>query len=63
MGTGCRTVLRDSVIKHIVFNDTVIVYNKPQTGGGNVLNADSKLVQAGRLLKEGTIFPKAKAIL
>jgi hypothetical protein len=48
-------VLRDSVIKHIVFNDTVIVYNKPQTGGGNVLNADSKLVQAGRLLKEGTI--------
>lgn len=48
-------VLGDSVIKHFVFNDTVIVYNKPQTGGGNVEAADSTLVAAGRLLKEGSI--------
>lgn len=48
-------VLGDSVIKHFVFNDTVIVYNKPQTGGGNVEDADSTLVAAGRLLKEGSI--------
>ncbi|MCF6404797.1 DUF1080 domain-containing protein [Chitinophaga filiformis] len=48
-------VLRDSVIKHFVFSDTVIVYNKPQSGGGNVMNADSTLTQAGRLLTEGSI--------
>ena len=48
-------VLGDSVIKHFVFSDTVIVYNKPQTGGGNVTAADSTLTQEGRLLKEGSI--------
>jgi hypothetical protein len=48
-------VLGDSVIKHIVFKDTVLVYQKPQVGGGNVSNADPSLLQDGRLLKEGTI--------
>lgn len=48
-------VLGDSVIKHIVFNDTVIVYNKPQVGGGNVSEADPALLKEGRLLSEGTI--------
>lgn len=48
-------VLGDSVIKHFVFNDTVIVYHKPQTGGGNVSDADSSLVTEGHLLKEGSI--------
>ena len=48
-------VLGDSVIKHIVFNDTVIVYNKPQVGGGNVSDADPSLLKEGRLLHEGTI--------
>jgi hypothetical protein len=48
-------VLGDSVIKHFVFSDTVIVYNKPQTGGGNVTNADSTLMKEGRLLKGGSI--------
>lgn len=48
-------VLGDSVIKHIVFNDTVIVYNKPQVGGGNVTDADPALLKEGRLLTEGTI--------
>lgn len=48
-------VLGDSVIKHIVFNDTVIVYNKPQVGGGNVSDADPALLKEGRLLSEGTI--------
>lgn len=48
-------VLGDSVIKHIVFNDTVIVYNKPQVGGGNVADADPALLKDGRLLSEGTI--------
>jgi hypothetical protein len=48
-------VLRDSVIKHIVEGDTVIVYNKPQVGGGNVSHADSSLLREGRLLSEGSI--------
>ncbi|PSL32077.1 3-keto-disaccharide hydrolase [Chitinophaga ginsengisoli] len=48
-------VIGDSVIKHFVFNDTVIVYNKPQTGGGNVSGADSTLTVEGRLLNEGSI--------
>ncbi|SFE85799.1 protein of unknown function [Chitinophaga sp. CF118] len=48
-------VLGDSVIKHIVFKDTVLVYEKPQVGGGSVSNADPSLLQDGRLLKEGTI--------
>ncbi|CAL1517290.1 DUF1080 domain-containing protein [Chitinophaga sp. MM2321] len=48
-------VLRDSVIKHIVEGDTVIVYEKPQIGGGNVLHADPAVKQDGKLLAEGSI--------
>jgi hypothetical protein len=48
-------VLGDSVIKHIIFSDTVIVYNKPQAGGGSVIHADSTLLVAGTPKKEGTI--------
>lgn len=48
-------VLRDSVIKHIVEGDTVIVYNKPQVGGGNVGHANPSLLQEGKLLSEGSI--------
>lgn len=48
-------VLRDSVIKHIVEGDTVIVYNKPQIGGGNVSHADPAVKQDGKLLTEGSI--------
>lgn len=45
-------VLRDSVIKHIVERDTVLVYNKPQIGGGNVLHADPAVKKDGILLTE-----------
>ncbi|QJB32811.1 DUF1080 domain-containing protein [Chitinophaga oryzae] len=48
-------VLRDSVIKHIVQGDTVIVYNKPQIGAGNVSHADPTVKQDGKLLTEGSI--------
>jgi hypothetical protein len=49
-------VLGDSIIKHIVFKDTVLVYEKPQVGGGAVSHADSTLLfPEGRLLKEGSI--------
>ncbi|RBL89166.1 3-keto-disaccharide hydrolase [Chitinophaga flava] len=48
-------VLRDSVIKHIMGKDTVLVYNKPQIGGGNVLHADPAVKKDGTLLSEGSI--------
>ena len=48
-------VLKDSVIKHIVNGDTVMVYQKPQIGGGNVSNYDSTAKKDGMLLKSGYI--------
>ncbi|HVI46477.1 MAG TPA: DUF1080 domain-containing protein [Chitinophaga sp.] len=48
-------VLRDSVIKHIVGTDTVLVYEKPQIGGGSVSHADPAVKQDGKLLSEGSI--------
>ncbi len=48
-------VLGDSIIKHIVEKDTVLVYEKPQIGGGNVSHADPALQQNGKLLSEGYI--------
>jgi hypothetical protein len=48
-------VLGDSVIKHIANGDTVLVYNKPQTGGGNVADYDPAYKPEGRLLSSGYI--------
>ncbi|MBV8252544.1 MAG: DUF1080 domain-containing protein [Chitinophaga sp.] len=48
-------VIRDSVIKHIAGQDTVIVYNQPQIGGGNVSNYDPAVKTDGKLLTEGSI--------
>ncbi|RAJ88131.1 uncharacterized protein DUF1080 [Chitinophaga dinghuensis] len=48
-------VLRDSVIKHIAGQDTVLVYNQPQIGGGNVSNFDPAVKTDGKLLTEGSI--------
>ena len=48
-------VLGDSVIKHIVNGDTVLVYNKPQVGGGNVSNYDPLVSKDGQLLSSGYI--------
>jgi hypothetical protein len=48
-------VLGDSVIKHIVNGDTVLVYNKPQVGGGNVSNYDTQVSKDGQLLSSGYI--------
>ncbi len=48
-------VLGDSVIKHIVNGDTVLVYQKPQIGGGNVDHFDPAFKPDGKLLKEGYI--------
>jgi hypothetical protein len=48
-------VLGDSIIKHIVEGDTVLVYEKPQIGGGAVSNYDPKEKKDGKLLNEGYI--------
>jgi len=48
-------VLGDSEIKHMVEGQTVISYQKPQIGGGNVTNFDPEVKKDGMLLKEGYI--------
>ncbi|MCO5237459.1 MAG: DUF1080 domain-containing protein [Chitinophagaceae bacterium] len=48
-------VLGDSVIKHIVNGDTVLVYEKPQIGGGAVSNYDPAVKKDGQLLSSGYI--------
>ncbi len=48
-------VLGDSIIKHIVNGDTVLVYEKPQIGGGNVSNYDPAQKKDGQMLSSGYI--------
>lgn len=48
-------VLGDSIIKHIVHKDTVLVYEKPVIGGGNVSHFDPEVKKDGTPLKEGYI--------
>jgi hypothetical protein len=48
-------VLGDTHIRHIVEGQTVIEYDKPQIGGGNVSNFDPAVKQDGKLLSEGYI--------
>jgi hypothetical protein len=53
-------VLGDSVIKHIVNGDTVLAYEKPQMGGGNVSGVAPGVMQEGRALTEGYIALQAE---
>ena len=48
-------VLGDSIIKHIANGDTVLVYEKPQIGGGAVNNYDPAQKRDGQLLSSGYI--------
>ncbi len=48
-------VLGDSIIKHIVGRDTVLVYEKPIIGGGVVHNFDPQIKEDGKALQEGYI--------
>jgi hypothetical protein len=48
-------VLGDSVMEHIVEGKTVLRYEKPQIGGGNVSNYDEAVKRDGMLLSEGYI--------
>ncbi len=48
-------VLGDTQIRHIVEGQTVLSYQKPQIGGGNVANADPEVKKDGMPLTEGYI--------
>ncbi|WP_114751023.1 3-keto-disaccharide hydrolase [Pleomorphovibrio marinus] len=48
-------VLGDSVAHHILEGDTVLSYQKPQYGGGNVSNHDPSAKKDGELIPEGYI--------
>jgi hypothetical protein len=48
-------VLGDNQIKHIIDGQTVLSYEKPQIGGGNVSNHDPAVKKDGELLGEGYI--------
>lgn len=55
-------VLGDSIIKHIVGTDTVLVYEKPQIGGGNVSNFNPAVKKDGELLKDGYIALQSESM-
>lgn len=48
-------VLGDSLIKHMVEGDTVMVYSKPQIGGSNVIHYDPAVKKDGQLISQGYI--------
>jgi hypothetical protein len=48
-------VLGDSVVKHIINGDTVLVYEKPQMGGGVANGYDPALWHPGQLLDSGYV--------
>ena len=48
-------VLGDKEIRHIVEGQTVLSYQKPQIGGGQVTNYDPAVKKDGTLLREGYI--------
>jgi len=54
-------VLGDSIMKHIVEGDTVLVYEKPQIGGGVVNDYDPSVKLDGKLLREGYIALQAES--
>jgi len=54
-------VLGDSIMKHIVEGDTVLVYEKPQIGGGVVNDYDPNVKLDGKLLREGYIALQAES--
>jgi len=43
------------LIRHVVNGETVLEYQKPQIGGGNVSNFDPKVKRDGEILTKGTI--------
>lgn len=48
-------VLGDSLVEHIIEGQTVLKYEKPQIGGGNVIHYDESVKRDGTLLQDGYI--------
>jgi hypothetical protein len=48
-------VLGDSLVEHIIDDQVVLKYEKPQIGGGNVSHYDPAIKKDGTLLSEGYI--------
>lgn len=48
-------VLGDSLMEHFIDGQSVLRYEKPQIGAGNVIHYDETIKQDGKLLKEGYI--------
>lgn len=48
-------VLGDSLMEHFVNEASVLRYENPQIGGGNVIHYDESVKQDGKLLREGYI--------
>lgn len=48
-------VLGDSLMEHFVEGQSVLRYEDPQIGGGNVIHYDETVKQDGKLLREGYI--------
>lgn len=55
------TVLGNERILHTVEGQTVLSYEKPQIGGGNVINFDPQVKQDGTMLSEGYIALQAES--
>ena len=53
-------VLGDSVIKHIANGDTVLVYRKPEMGGGSANNTKPGVLVNGKPITEGSISLQAE---
>jgi len=54
-------VYGDEKIVHLIEGDTVLYYEKPQMGGGNVSGYDESLMVDGKLLSEGYITIQAES--
>jgi hypothetical protein len=52
--------LGDSIIKHIANGDTVLVYRKPEMGGGSANNTKPGVLVAGKAITGGTISLQAE---
>ena len=53
-------MLGDSVIKHIANGDTVLVYRKPEMGGGSASNTKPGVLVNGKPITEGSISLQAE---
>jgi hypothetical protein len=53
-------VLGDSIVKHIINHDTVLVYTHPRQAGGVVTGFDPKQLVEGKLLSTGFIALQAE---